>query len=285
MSRPAFACLAAAATVAAACPTRRRRLSTHCPPQPCAGGQMEEQLFIAGMQGKLRLVQDMVRALGGVGAPAVLRALSRPHPTFFVHDMLYCACRNGLGAGFNMVSELISAYGPVGSPAVLTAIQSGPPENCLMIRVVRNVETHIVKRLLQACGAPGCPQVLQVLQASDHALIRNASIYGHDDTLCALAIAYGAQGCSSLLTRLHVWDDGLSGDVREALRASLFFANFLLPLPQAWSMGTAFVISVTSRQRRQELALPILLRVHQFPPIIKEMMHDFFRRRPWQLFG
>jgi len=246
---------------------------------------MEEQLFIAGRQGKLRLLQDMVRALGGPGAPAVLRALSRLHPTFLVHDMLFSACSNGLGAGFNMVSELIYSYGPVGSPAVLAAIQSGPPENCLMIRVVRNAETHIVKRLLRACGAPGCAQVLHVLQASDHALIRNASIYGRDDTLSALAIAYGAQGCSSLLARLHVWDAGLSGDVREALRASFSFANFLLPLPQAWSMGTAFVISITSRQRRQELALPILLCVHRFPPIIKEIMHDFFRQRPWELFG
>ena len=245
---------------------------------------MEEQLFIAGRQGKLRLLQDMVRALGGPGAPAVLRALSRLHPTFLVHDMLFSACSNGLGAGFNMVSELIYSYGPVGSPAVLAGIQSGPPEHCLINRVVRTAETPILKLLLRACGAPGCPQVLHVLQASDHALIRTASVYRRDDSLSALAIAYGAEGFSSLLTRLHVWDDGLSGDVREALRASLFFANFLLPLPQAWSMGTAFVISITSRQRRQELALPILLKVHQFPPIIKEMMHDFFRRRPWQLF-
>ena len=246
---------------------------------------MEEQLFIAGRQGKLRLVQNMVRALGGAGAPAVLRALSRPHPTFLVHDMLFSACSNGYGAGFNMVSELIYSYGPVGSPAVLAGIQSGPPEHCLINRVVRTVETPILKLLLRACGAAGCPQVLHVLQASDHALIRTASVYGRDDSLSALAIAYGAQGCSSLLARLHVWNADLHDDVRGSLRTSVSFANYLLPLPQAWSMGAALVREVTSRQRRQELAMPILLRVHQLPPQIKEMMQDFFRRRPWLLFG
>jgi hypothetical protein len=245
---------------------------------------MEEQLANASTQGNLQQVQELVTAMGGAGAAAVLRVLSRPHPTFDVHDMLFRACI-GVGAGgIPMVAALTAAYGPVGSPAVLAGIQSGPPQHCLIVRVVRNAEPPILQCLLRACGAPGCPQVLQVLQANDHALIQAASIYGHDDTLSVLAMAYGAQGCSSLLARLHVWDAELQGDVREALRASVPFANFLLPLPQAWSAGAALVREVTSRHRRSNLAMPILLTVHRLPPIIKEMMQGFFRRRPWLLF-
>lgn len=276
--RAAAAALAADALAADAPPL----LPAHRHPEQME--QMEQQLADAVRQGDLQLVQDLLVAMGGAGAPAVLRALSQPHPNWGPDSMLFHTCISGIG-GISMVTALAAAYGPVGCPAVLAALHSGPPTHCLIVRIVRNAEASVVECLLRACGAPGSPQVLQVLEAGVHELIREASIYGHDDTLSILAMAYGAQVGSSLLPHLQL-DAELGGNVRNTLRASVPFANFLLPLEEAWSSGgAALVRDVTSRERRIELAMPILLVVHQLPPIIKCLMINFFRRRPWVMFG
>lgn len=138
--------------------------------------------------------------------------------------------------------------------------------------------SEVVRSLLKAYGAPGCTAVVSGLAARDWYALRHAIRKQRFAVILQLLDASGGAWPRATLAKLHREVPALfSNDVRYAAYG----------VPEVWQQGDG---GATARQLlpaplRWQAGGHLLLTVRALPPVVCDAMASFFTERPWCLFA